>query len=95
MCSRILINCSGCYADAALVKQQLDFQPGPSRSEEDNSPSKGTFQDQKEAAIRESLARHHGNRTATAEDLGMSPGTLWRWCKKYGIDRKEGKDIKK
>lgn len=95
VCSRILINCSGCYADAALVKQQLDFQPGPSRSEEDNSPSKGTFQDQKVAAIRESLTRHHGNRAATAEELGISPATLWRWCKKYGIDRKEGKDIKK
>ena len=36
-------------------------------------------------AIREALTRHGGNRTRTAQDLGISRNTLWRKMKKLGI----------
>ena len=38
-----------------------------------------------EAVIRESLARHKGNRAETARELGMHRSTLWRKMRQYGI----------
>jgi PAS domain S-box-containing protein len=34
--------------------------------------------------IRQALARHGGNRMATARELGMHRATLWRWLRKLG-----------
>jgi transcriptional regulator with PAS, ATPase and Fis domain len=45
------------------------------------------FGESSEASIiREALTRNHGNRTKTAEELGMHRGSLWRKLKKYNID---------
>ncbi len=38
-----------------------------------------------EAAIREALERHEGNRTRAARDLGMDRTTLWRKMRRYGM----------
>ncbi len=38
------------------------------------------------AAIRDALARHRGNRTRAARDLGVSRNTLWRKMKRHQID---------
>jgi transcriptional regulator with PAS, ATPase and Fis domain len=38
-----------------------------------------------ESIIREALARNGGNRTKTAEELGIHRGTLWRKLAKYNI----------
>ncbi len=38
-----------------------------------------------EAVIRECLARHHGNRSQTARELGMHRSTLWRKMRQLGI----------
>jgi len=38
-----------------------------------------------ESIIREALARNRGNRTKTAEELGIHRGSLWRKLKKYNI----------
>jgi PAS domain S-box-containing protein len=35
------------------------------------------------------LARHHGNRRATARELGVHPTTLWRRAQKLGIEMPE------
>ena len=37
------------------------------------------------ATIRDALARHGGNRTHAAADLGISRNTLWRKMKRYSI----------
>lgn len=34
------------------------------------------------------LEKHRGSRKAVAEELGVSPATLWRRIKKYGVDAK-------
>ncbi len=38
------------------------------------------------AGIREALARHGGNRQATALELGMHRTTLWRKLQQHGLD---------
>ncbi len=38
------------------------------------------------AAIRTALTHNRGHRARTASDLGISPSTLWRKMKQYGID---------
>lgn len=39
-------------------------------------------------ALRQVLARHGGNRTQVARDLGVDRTTLWRWMKRYGLNGK-------
>lgn len=63
-----------------------DLQPGdgpvpvPSRA-----PSHPLLQKREADTIRETLARHQGNRELTAEELGVSRTTLWRKMKKHGL----------
>jgi transcriptional regulator of acetoin/glycerol metabolism len=38
------------------------------------------------ATIRDALARHGGNRSRAARDLGISRNTLWRKMKRHGIN---------
>jgi PAS domain S-box-containing protein len=38
------------------------------------------------AAIRAALGRNRGHRAQTASDLGISPSTLWRKMRRYGIE---------
>jgi len=40
---------------------------------------------QEKELIQQTLAATHGNRSATAEQLGMSRTTLWKRMKKYGL----------
>jgi transcriptional regulator with PAS, ATPase and Fis domain len=46
----------------------------------------GTFEAAESRVIREALARHGGNRSATARELGIHKTTLWRKMKKLGIE---------
>jgi transcriptional regulator of acetoin/glycerol metabolism len=41
--------------------------------------------DSERDVILEALARNKGNRTRTAEELGLHRSTLWRKIKFYGI----------
>jgi PAS domain S-box-containing protein len=43
------------------------------------------FQESEETIIRDTLDRNHGNRSATARELGIHPATLWRKMKRAGI----------
>ena len=43
---------------------------------------------EEQRAILEALRRNDGDRVASAEELGISKTTLWRWMKKYGITTK-------
>ena len=44
----------------------------------------------KKTQLLKALKENDGNRAQTAEALGVSKATLWRWMKKYGI--LEGED---
>lgn len=43
------------------------------------------YQDKRAEELLKVLRRHHGNRDAAAQELGISKTTLWRHMKKYGI----------
>jgi PAS domain S-box-containing protein len=60
----------------------LDVPPKPGLQTSGLRP----LADAEAAAIRATLARNRGHRTRTAADLGVSPSTLWRKMKRYGID---------
>ena len=51
------------------------------------SPQSGTdaFEGAEARVIRETLARHGGNRAAAARTLGIHKTTLWRKMKKLGL----------
>jgi len=44
-----------------------------------------TTENSKATEIIEALKRNGGNKTKTAEELGISKATLWRHMQKYGI----------
>ena len=45
------------------------------------------FKDEKAVEISELLKRYNGNRQKVADELGISKTTLWRYIKKYGIEK--------
>lgn len=45
-----------------------------------------TLVDMEIKAIREALVRNNWNRSATARELGIDRGTIWRKCKQFGIE---------
>jgi transcriptional regulator with PAS, ATPase and Fis domain len=51
----------------------------------DEEGALGPLQNAEVIAIREALARHGGNRTRAAADLGVSRNTLWRKMRRYGL----------
>lgn len=44
--------------------------------------------DEREELLARTLKKYGGNRKKTAQELGISKSTLWRWMKKYGNARK-------
>lgn len=53
--------------------------------DEDNLYQPVETQDAYETLLRNTLLEYSGNRGETAKALGISPTTLWRRMKKYGI----------
>ena len=58
---------------------------GQVASQPRSAPVTGPLEAAEAAAIRDALARHHGNRTRAAASLGVSRNTLWRKMKKHGL----------
>lgn len=90
LCSRLLINCRKYYIDRADVASQLDFcDILPENEKVQNKESKK--QPEEARQIVDALHNFMGSREKTAQALGISTSTLWRRMKKYGIDKREGK----
>lgn len=53
--------------------------------DEDNLYQAVAAPDAYEMLLRNTLLNYSGNRSETAKALGISPTTLWRRMKKYGI----------
>lgn len=53
--------------------------------DEEKSYKTSSAKDAYETLLRATLLKHSGNRNETARELGISPTTLWRKMKKYGI----------
>lgn len=53
---------------------------------ENNINGREVFREKEKEIIRNLLRKNNGNRSKTAEELGINPSTLWRKMKKLGID---------
>ena len=59
--------------------------PQPGDPDQGQPPSRSILGGAERQAIEEVLARHHWNKTAASQELGMSRSTLWRKMRKLGI----------
>ena len=44
-----------------------------------------SWKDEQEELLVKTLKKYGGNRKKTAQELGISKSTLWRWMKKYSL----------
>lgn len=84
ICERTILLAERRNVDEVFLQKELR-QIAP-RMPEAGTPVKAE-RDQKAAEILEALQRFHGNRDQVASALGISKTTLWRYMKKYGIER--------
>lgn len=69
------------------VTTKLEGTPSDTPSANDSAvPPHTSLAGTEVAAIRAALARNRGHRARTASDLGISPSTLWRKMRRYGIE---------
>lgn len=81
---RIVLLAQKRSVDEVFLSRQLDqiapkILPG--------TDSVVVYKDAKAVQLAEVLHRNGGNRKKAAEELGISKTTLWRYMKKYGIDK--------
>jgi len=81
---RAVLLCDGDSIDGTLI--QLALSQSTSFTKREHVPAAtGTLDKMEEEAIRSSLARHEGNLTRVAEELGISRAALYRRMEKYNI----------
>ena len=69
--------------DPELVRET----PGAGRARTGRDPDARSLDDVTREHVMRALARHDGNATAAAKQLGVSRTTLWRMLKRWGIPR--------
>lgn len=81
VCERIVLLTEQRNIDEIFVKKQVDqiLSPGMDKA--------AYTRDEEADRIAELLRKHHGNREKVAAELGVSKTTLWRYIKKYGIEK--------
>lgn len=84
LCERIVLLTERRNVDEVFIRRQLEvvtpkLLPGTEKAV--------IYKDPKAAELAELLKRHGGNRAAVAAELGISKTTLWRYIKKYGIEK--------
>ena len=83
LCQRVVLLAEKRTVDEVFIRRQLD-QMAPRIS--DNGQIV-VYKDQRAVQLVQLLQKHSGNRQKVAQELGVSPTTLWRRLKKYGIDK--------
>lgn len=85
LCERLVVTAPRRTVDEVFLAAQMsEAFPAVQRQ----SPTTTVvYCDPKSARITELLKKHGGSRTAVARELGVSTTTLWRYMKKYGIEK--------
>ena len=83
LCQRTVLMAEKRSVDEVFLKRQLE-QMAPRILRD--SGQVVIYRDPKAVQITEILQKYNGSRQKTAEELGISTTTLWRYMKKYGID---------
>ena len=84
LCERIVLLAERRSVDEGFLRRQLE-QLAPMIVSDAGQVV--VFKDRRAMQIAELLKQHNGSRQKVAEALGVSKTTLWRYMKKYGIDR--------
>lgn len=84
VCERIVLMTEKRDVNELFVRKQLE-QIAPKHLRD--SEKIVLYKDPKAVELAELLRKHNGNRAAAATDLGISKTTLWRYIKKYGIEK--------
>lgn len=84
VCERIVLLAQKRNVDEVFLRRQLD-QLAPKTLP--GTDSIVLYKDIKAVRLAELLRKHGGNRKKVAEELGVSKTTLWRYMKKYGIEK--------
>lgn len=82
VCERLVLLTQKRNIDEVFLREQIE-QVVPSAIP--GTEKVVLYQDKKALMLEELMERHHGNRQAMADELGVSKTTLWRYLKKYNI----------
>lgn len=84
LCERVVLLTEKRSIDEVFLRKQLEqvtpqFLPGTEKVV--------VYKDKKAAELSELLKKYGGNREKVCAELGISKATLWRYMKKYGIEK--------
>ena len=96
-CERLVLTASKRLLDEKMVLGVLTelFEKAERKQDLQTANTKEAAQteswkDEQEELLAKTLKKYGGNRKKTAQELGISKSTLWRWMKKYSLfDEKE------
>ncbi len=85
ICQKIIISSDRRDADETMIRRILDHShPASAKTADDHAV---IVNDRKAAEIILLLQKHQGSREKVAAELGISKTTLWRYMKKYGLQK--------
>lgn len=86
-CERLILTTNQRKLDEHTLRKLLNQMYANVKKKEDYSELE-EIQDPRAIPIIKALDKYNGNRNMAADDLGISTTTLWRYIKKYGIEKK-------
>lgn len=84
LCERIVLLAERRSVDEIFVRKQLEAVTPKLLPKTEKAV---VYKDPKGVELAEVLRRNNGNRAKTAAELGVSKTTLWRYMKKYGVEK--------
>ncbi len=86
VCERILVDAPRRNVDEQFL-DTIFFSSAPVQRNDEEYELQLEYRDPKAAQISKLLQLYQGRRTLVAKEMGISTTTLWRYMKKYGIQR--------